>query len=168
MRAEWRDLDTRIEEFNAELTATAGEDDACRRLCEIPGIGPLNATALVAAVGNGAAFDKGRDMAAWMGLVPRQYSTGGKQRLLGISNSCARPPQCGRRRAGQQAGPDRLGGAHRQPPLQSAGQRLTSTVAREGRRRDETTLVCGHDRRDGRTVEPASWKPGLKNGRHRP
>ncbi len=85
MRAEWRELDTRIEEFTAELTATAREDSACRRLCEIPGIGPLNATALVAAVGNGAAFDKGRDMAAWMGLVPRQYSTGGKQRLLGIS-----------------------------------------------------------------------------------
>lgn len=85
MRAEWRDLDRRIEEFNAELTATARENDACRRLCEIPGIGALNATALVAAVGNGAAFDKGRDMAAWLGLVPRQHSTGGKQRLLGIS-----------------------------------------------------------------------------------
>lgn len=85
MRAEWRELDTRIDEFNAELTATAREDAACRRLCEIPGIGPLNATALVAAVGKGAAFDKGRDMAAWLGLVPRQYSTGGKQRLLGIS-----------------------------------------------------------------------------------
>lgn len=85
MRAEWRELDTRIEAFNAELTATARSDDACRRLCEIPGIGPLNATALVAAVGAGTAFDKGRDMAAWLGLTPREYSTGGKQRLLGIS-----------------------------------------------------------------------------------
>jgi transposase len=85
MRAEWRDLDTRIDAFNAELSATAKADDACRRLCEIPGIGVLNATALVAAVGNGAAFDKGRDMAAWLGLVPREHSTGGKQRLLGIS-----------------------------------------------------------------------------------
>ena len=56
----------------------ARRDDACRRLCEIPGIGPLNATALVAAVGNGATVDKGRDMAAWMGLVPREYPTGGK------------------------------------------------------------------------------------------
>ena len=49
------------------------------------GIGALNATALVAAVGNGAAFDRGRDLAAWLGLVPREYSTGGRQRLLGIS-----------------------------------------------------------------------------------
>jgi transposase len=85
MRAEWRDLDRRIDEFDAEFTATAKREDACRRLCEIPGIGPLNATALVAAVGNGATFDKGRDMAAWLGLVPREHSTGGKQRLLGIS-----------------------------------------------------------------------------------
>lgn len=85
LRTEWHDLDARIEAFDAELAATAKQDEACRRLCEIPGIGPLNATALAAAVGNGAAFDKGRDMAAWMGLVPREYSTGGKQRLLGIS-----------------------------------------------------------------------------------
>jgi transposase len=85
LRAEWRDLDGRIGAFDAELTATAKREDACRRLCEIPGIGALNATALVAAVGNGAAFDKGRDLAAWLGLVPREYSTGGKQRLLGIS-----------------------------------------------------------------------------------
>jgi transposase len=85
MRVEWRDLDRRIEAFDAELVATARENDACRRLCEIPGIGVLNATALVAAVGDGAVFDKGRDMAAWLGLVPRQHSTGGKPRLLGIS-----------------------------------------------------------------------------------
>jgi transposase len=85
MRAEWRELDTRIIAFDAELTAMARQDDACRRLCEIPGIGALNATALVAAVGNGAVFDRGRDMAAWLGLVPREYSTGGKQHLLGIS-----------------------------------------------------------------------------------
>lgn len=85
MRAEWRELDRRIDEFDAELIATARDDEACRRLCEIPGIGALNATALVAAVGNGAAFSKGRDMAAWLGLVPRQHSTGGKPRLLGIS-----------------------------------------------------------------------------------
>lgn len=85
LRIEWHDLDTRIETLDAELTASAKQDEACRRLCEIPGIGALNATALVAAVGNAAAFDKGRDMAAWMGLVPREYSTGGRQRLLGIS-----------------------------------------------------------------------------------
>jgi transposase len=85
MRVEWRELDVRIEAFDAELVATARQDDACCRLCAIPGIGALNATALVAAVGNGSVFDKGRDMAAWLGLVPREHSTGGKQRLLGIS-----------------------------------------------------------------------------------
>ena len=85
LRAEWGALDGRIAAFDAELAAAAKRDDVCRRLCEIPGIGALNATALVAAVGNGTAFDKGRDLAAWLGLVPREYSTGGKQRLLGIS-----------------------------------------------------------------------------------
>lgn len=85
LRAEGRELDKRIEELDAELSARAKTDEACRRLCEIPGIGALNATALVAAVGTGAAFDQGRDMAAWLGLVPREHSTGGKQRLLGIS-----------------------------------------------------------------------------------
>lgn len=85
IRAEWRELDLRIDALTGELMATAKGDDACRRLCEIPGIGPLNATALVAAVGDGAVFDRGRDMAAWLGLVPREHSTGGKQRLLGIS-----------------------------------------------------------------------------------
>jgi transposase len=60
-------------------------DEACRRLIEIPGIGATIATALVAAVGRGRAFEAGRDMAAWLGLVPRQRSTGGVPRLLGIS-----------------------------------------------------------------------------------
>ena len=52
---------------------------------QIPGIGPLVATAIVASIGNGAAFHKGREFAAWMGLVPKQYSTGGKAKLYGIS-----------------------------------------------------------------------------------
>lgn len=85
MRTEWRELDRRIEAFDAELTAIAKHDEVCRRLCEIPGIGALNATALVAALGNASGFTKGRDLAAWLGLTPREYSTGGKQRLLGIS-----------------------------------------------------------------------------------
>lgn len=85
MLSEWHDLDGRIGAFDTELAAKAREDTACRRLCGIPGIGPMTATALVAAVGNGAAFDRGRDLAAWLGLTPREYSTGGKQRLGGIS-----------------------------------------------------------------------------------
>ncbi|HZA93969.1 MAG TPA: IS110 family transposase [Gemmatimonadales bacterium] len=85
MRAEWRELDRRIDAFDIELLAVAKHDEVCRRLCEIPGIGALNATALVAAVGNASGFTRGRDLAAWLGLTPRQHSTGGKQRLLGIS-----------------------------------------------------------------------------------
>jgi len=60
-------------------------DAGCSRIQQIPGIGQIVATAIVAAIGNGAAFRKGREFAAWLGLVPRQYSTGGKARLLGIS-----------------------------------------------------------------------------------
>jgi transposase len=85
MRAEWRALDERIEAFDDELAAKARADDAARRLATIPGIGVLNATALAAAVGNAATFGRGRDLAAWLGLVPRQETTGGKPRLLGIS-----------------------------------------------------------------------------------
>ena len=51
----------------------------------IPGIGPITATAIIAAIGNGAAFKKGREFAAWLGIVPGEYTTGGKQKLLGIS-----------------------------------------------------------------------------------
>jgi transposase len=53
----------------------------------IPGVGPVTATALVAAIGNGSGFRKGRDLAAWVGMVTREYSTGGKPRLLGISQT---------------------------------------------------------------------------------
>ena len=85
MRAEWRELDRRIAAFDEEFAALAKTDDTARRLVSIPGIGVLNATALVAAIGNGATFARGRDLAAWLGLVPRQVTTGGKPRLLGIS-----------------------------------------------------------------------------------
>src|SRR5690348_17527369 len=54
-------------------------------ICPVPGVGPLLATALVSAVGNGSAFCKGRQLSAWLGLVPKQQSTGGKPKLLGIS-----------------------------------------------------------------------------------
>jgi transposase len=85
LRAEWRELDRRIGAFDDEFAARARTDEAARRLATIPGIGVLNATALVAAIGAGEAFRRGRDLAAWLGLVPRQASTGGKPKLLGIS-----------------------------------------------------------------------------------
>jgi transposase len=82
---EWKDLELQIVEMNDEVERIASSDDACRRLRQIPGIGPLVATAIVASIGNGAAFRKGREFAAWLGLLPNQHSTGGKVRLYGIS-----------------------------------------------------------------------------------
>ena len=82
---ELRRLDERVGEYDAQLAATARGTAACRRLMAIPGIGELTATALVAAVGDAKAFRDGREMAAWLGLVPRQHSTGGRPTLLGIS-----------------------------------------------------------------------------------
>ncbi len=83
--AEWRAIETEIAEMDREIGMIASTDEACVRLQTVPGIGPLIATAVVAAVGNGAAFSRGREFAAWLGLVPRQASTGGKTKLLGIS-----------------------------------------------------------------------------------
>ena len=67
------------------LEALATTHPECQRLMTIPGIGPFGATALVAAVSDASACKNGRQCAAWLGLVPRQHSTGGKERLLGIS-----------------------------------------------------------------------------------
>src|SRR5262245_26829022 len=78
-------LSERIEEMDKFIEHTAADHDGCQRLMTIPGIGPVTATALVAAIGNGAEFRRGRDLAAWVGMVPREYSTGGRQKLLGIS-----------------------------------------------------------------------------------
>jgi transposase len=85
LRIELDQLNTRIEEMDGLIARTAKENEACCRLTTIPGVGPVTATALVAAIGNGSAFSKGRDLAAWVGMVPREHSTGGKQKLLGIS-----------------------------------------------------------------------------------
>jgi transposase len=85
LRDEWVKLEEQIDASNQELALFAKQEEGCRRLLTVPGIGPLTATALTAAIGNGAAFRKSRDLAAWLGLVPRQHSTGGKAKLLGIS-----------------------------------------------------------------------------------
>jgi transposase len=82
---EWKGLQEQIETLNGELQGVASSDPACVRLQQIPGVGPLISTAVVSAIGNGAAFKKGREFAAWLGLIPRQWSTGGKPKLLGIS-----------------------------------------------------------------------------------
>jgi transposase len=85
LRTEWAELDRRIAAYDDEFASRVKVDEAARRLTTIPGIGVLNATALVAAIGNGETFGRGRDLAAWLGLVPRQATTGGKPKLLGIS-----------------------------------------------------------------------------------
>ena len=82
---EWKQLEAQIDEADDEIERIASADANCQRLRKIPGVGPLASTAMVAAIGNGAAFRKGRDFAAWLGLVPKQRSTGGKARLYGIS-----------------------------------------------------------------------------------
>jgi transposase len=82
---EWVDLDQRIKAYDDELAALTREDEQARRLATIPGVGVINATALLAAVGDASAFSRGRDLAARPGLTPRQQSTGGKTKLLGIS-----------------------------------------------------------------------------------
>jgi transposase len=85
LKLELDQLAERIAEMDRVIYQTAGEYEGCRRMLAIPGIGPVTATAIVAAIGNGQAFGKGRDFAAWIGLVLGEHSTGGKQRLLGIS-----------------------------------------------------------------------------------
>ncbi len=78
---ELRRLDERLAGYTQELKTVAREREDCRRLQTVPGIGPMISTAIVGKVGDGKAFRRGRDYAAWMGLVPRQFSTGGKARL---------------------------------------------------------------------------------------
>jgi transposase len=90
MRERWRMLDERIAGLDGEFADEAHADERTRRLLTIPGIGTLNATALVAAVGDARTFGRGRDLAAWLGLVPRQATTGGKPRLLGITKRGSR------------------------------------------------------------------------------
>ncbi len=85
MRAEWRELDRRIAVLDDEFAEQARSHAATRLLATVPGIGILNATALVAAIGSGQTFGRARDLAAWLGLVPQQMTTGGKPRLRGIS-----------------------------------------------------------------------------------
>jgi transposase len=82
---DWRRLDQRIEGLSREIEAIARQDVGCERLMSVPGIGPIIASATVAAIGTGDTFVKGRDFAAWLGLVPKQISTGDRTILGSIS-----------------------------------------------------------------------------------
>jgi len=85
LREDLQRLDERVGEQDERIARQAKEDPVAQRLLTLRGVGPLTATALAGALGDGRAFGKGRDFAASLGLTPRQHSTGGKERLLGIS-----------------------------------------------------------------------------------
>lgn len=104
-----------VSEIEAEIKAWHRQNDLSRKLEKIPGIGPVTATALVATIGDANHFQNGRQLAAWLGLVPRQHSSGGKPNLLGISKRgdrylrtllihCARSVIFAARRTGKQQG----------------------------------------------------------------
>jgi len=80
-----KEMDRQVDELEKQIQLWHRENEASQRLAEIPGIGPITASAIVATVGKAREFMNGRQLAAWIGLVPRQNSSGGKQTLLGIS-----------------------------------------------------------------------------------
>jgi transposase len=112
LKLELEQLSARIDQLDGVILRRVKEDDSCQRLTAIPGIGPVTATALIAAVGNGSAFKRGRDLAAWMGMVPGEHSSGGKQTLLGISKR----GNCYLRRLFVQGARSVLQQRHRQAP----------------------------------------------------
>src|SRR5438270_3331102 len=85
LAGDWRRLDERIEGLSSEIEVLARRDVGCERLITVPGIGPIISSAMVAAIGTGDAFTKGRDFAAWLRLVPKQISTGDRTILGKIS-----------------------------------------------------------------------------------
>jgi len=85
LAGDWRRLDERVQNLSDEIEAVARQDGGCERLMSVPGIGPIISSAMVAAIGTGDGFSKGRDFAAWLGLVPKQISTGDRTILGKIS-----------------------------------------------------------------------------------
>ena len=98
-RHAWSSTKTFLESLPTDIKALADQDPACERLMSVPGIGPIISSAMVAAIGNGAAFSKGRDFGAWLGLVPRQMSleiarssSRSRSRAIDICASCSCRP----------------------------------------------------------------------------
>ena len=85
LAGDWHRLDERVEGLSKEIEAIARRDSSCERLMSVPGIGPIISSAMIAAIGAGDVFSKGRDFAAWLGLVPKQISTGDRTILGKIS-----------------------------------------------------------------------------------
>ena len=80
-----KEMDRQAKELEAQIQLWHRENEASRKLAEIPGVGPITASAIVATIGDAREFENGRQLAAWLGLVPKQSASGGKQTLLGIS-----------------------------------------------------------------------------------
>jgi transposase len=85
LQEQWRDLDKRVAQYDRQIAQLAAASEPARRMMEVEGIGPLTATAVVASVGDAKVFESGRQFAAWLGMVPRQHSSGGKFRLGAIT-----------------------------------------------------------------------------------
>ncbi len=90
LRDDWHWLDQRIDQLSDEIKKVSRSEASCARIMSIPGVGPMISTAMVAAIGKGEAFDRGRDFAAWVGLVPQQFSTGGRTILGRITKRGSR------------------------------------------------------------------------------
>lgn len=85
LKDEFIENDKKVKDLETRLKIMAGKLDKYQQIITIPGIGLITATALIASIGNGSCFENGRQLSAWLGLVPRQASSGGKEKLLGIS-----------------------------------------------------------------------------------
>ena len=89
LAVDWRRLDQRIDGLSGEIEALALQDQACSRLMTVPGVGPIISSAMVAAIGTGEVFSKGRDFGAWLGLVPDKDVSTGDRTILGKSRGAA-------------------------------------------------------------------------------
>jgi transposase len=120
-------LDERIEAVTGEIEELSRVEATFQRLMSVPGIGPLISTGLVAAIGTGEAFERGRDFGAWLGLVPRQYSTGGRSILGRIELLLAEE----RRRSTQNTGQIRRC-CYARPLLEASRQSSTGPLWKRG------------------------------------
>ena len=87
LQSRFRSIDARVTEFDKEIERAAQLDERCKRIMTVPGVGPITATAIVSQIGDAREFKSGRQLAAWMGLTPKQHSTGGKVTTLSISKA---------------------------------------------------------------------------------
>ena len=117
LRSDLVELDNRVAELDGEIDAIAKSDPVAQRLQQLRGIGPITATALVAAVGRGEQFAKGRHLAVSLGLTPKQHSTGGKDRLLGASQAWRPLPAQLAGTRGQVRDPNRQGQGRSTEPM---------------------------------------------------